>query len=76
MMTNEFFEKPIVNSPYEHPGRHWELDEQGQPTQQIIISRRSAEFIMPIPNPKSVRDLRSNSLNLIKTDELGLSSAA
>ena len=26
-MSNPFFEKPILNSPYEYPSRHWELDE-------------------------------------------------
>jgi hypothetical protein len=29
-MENIFFEKPILNSPYEYPSRHWELDTQGQ----------------------------------------------
>jgi type III restriction enzyme len=48
-MTNAFFERPILNSPYEYPGRHWELDEEGQPTQRIIESRRVASFITPIP---------------------------
>ncbi len=51
-MTNPFFEKPILNSPYDYPSRHWELDDQGQPTQKIIESRRLAEFITPIPKPK------------------------
>src|SRR5208283_17373 len=51
-MGNPFFEHPILNSPYEIPTRHWELDEQGQPTQKIIESRRRAEFITPIPKPK------------------------
>ena len=32
--------------------RHWELDDDGQPTQQIIETRRRAEFITPIPKPK------------------------
>jgi type III restriction enzyme len=41
-MENRFFEKPILNSPYEYPVRHWELDPQGQPTQKIIEKRRSA----------------------------------
>ena len=50
-MENPFFEKPILNSPYEYPGRHWELDASGQPTQQIIETRRKAEFITPIPKP-------------------------
>lgn len=51
-MSNPFFDHPILNSPYEVPRRHWELDEEGQPTQQIIESRRSAKFITPIPKPK------------------------
>ncbi len=51
-MANPFFEHPILNSPYETPQRHWELDEQGQPTQRIIESRRRAEFITPIPRAK------------------------
>ncbi|MBN6742152.1 hypothetical protein JKG47_16780 [Acidithiobacillus sp. MC6.1] len=34
-MQNPFFQKPILNSPYGYPQRHWELDEQGQPTQRI-----------------------------------------
>ena len=51
-MTNQFFDKPILNSPYEYPRRHWELDELGQPTQKIIAKRRDAKFITPIPKPK------------------------
>ncbi|MDO8431338.1 MAG: DEAD/DEAH box helicase family protein [Candidatus Binatus sp.] len=51
-MANEFFEHPILNSPYEYPSRHWELDDAGQPTQNIIDRRRAAKFITPIPKPK------------------------
>lgn len=51
-MDNVFFEHPILNSPYEYPSRHWELDENGQPTQKIVEKRRLAEFITPIPKPK------------------------
>jgi hypothetical protein len=51
-MPNPFFDHPILNSPYECPLRHWELDEAGQPTQKIVESRRSAKFITPIPKPK------------------------
>jgi hypothetical protein len=39
-MSNEFFEKPILNSPYGCPSRHWELDKSGQPTRQILERRR------------------------------------
>jgi type III restriction enzyme len=51
-MTNPFFDHPILNSPYAYPARHWELDDQGQLTQQIIERGRRAEFITPIPKPR------------------------
>jgi type III restriction enzyme len=51
-MSNPFFDHPILNSPYECPQRHWELDSSGQPTQKVIEKRRRAEFITPIPKPK------------------------
>jgi len=51
-MSNPFFERPILNSPYERPVRHWELDSNGQPTQKISEFRRRADFITPIPKPK------------------------
>lgn len=51
-MTDVFFEQPILNSPYSYPSRHWELDPLGQPTGKVIETRRSAEFITPIPKPK------------------------
>ena len=49
---NLFFEQPILNSPYECPAQHWELDSDGQPTQKILPFRRMADFITPIPKPK------------------------
>lgn len=51
-MSDRFFEQPILNSPYEYPSSHWELDAAGQPTTKILHSRRIAEFITPIPKPK------------------------
>ena len=51
-MENPFFDRPIINSPYEYPSKYWELDKTGQPTQKIIESRRGADFITPIPKPK------------------------
>ena len=72
-MTDAFFEKPILNSPYDYPGRHWELDKSGQPTQQIIEKRRRAEFITPIPKPKKRKG--SGEQAAMAFDEgLGLSS--
>jgi type III restriction enzyme len=54
-MGNPFFEHPILNSPYEYPKRHWELDGSGQPTQKIIDNRRPADFVTPIPKPRRQR---------------------
>ena len=53
-MINPCFDRPIL-PPYFKPARHWELDATGQPTQQIIENRRSAEFITPIPKPRKRR---------------------
>lgn len=54
-MTDRFFDQPILNSPYLEPQQHWELDPEGQPTGQILGSRRRSDFIAPIPKPKKQR---------------------
>lgn len=51
-MDDRFFTEPILNSPYEYPSRHWELDDDGQPTQRIADGRRKVSFITPIPKTK------------------------
>src|SRR5690606_39102711 len=51
-MSNAFFEQPILNSPYEYPGRHWDLDPSGQPTGTIVDRRRRVALITPVPKPK------------------------
>ena len=51
-MTASFFERPILNSPYECPSQHWELDADGQPTHHIIDKRRISDLITPVPKPK------------------------
>ncbi|MGV3710388.1 MAG: BPTD_3080 family restriction endonuclease [Gemmatimonas sp.] len=53
-MSTEFFNAPILNSPYEAPTRHWELDDSGQPTQRIAPGRRNVSFLTPIPRPKKL----------------------
>ena len=72
-MGNPFFEHPILNSPYECPHRHWELDPQGQPTQKIIEARRRAEFITPIPKPKKVKG-KSSQQAFVFDEGKGLST--
>jgi type III restriction enzyme len=72
-MDNRFFEKPVLNSPYEYPARYWELDDDGQPTQKIIEKRRSAKFITPIPKPKK-RKGAQKQLSLVLDEGKGLST--
>jgi len=72
MDTNQFFNRPILNSPYAPPGLHWELDSSGQPTQGILDYRRPADFITPIPKPKKRRS--SGQEVIVFEEEDGISS--
>ena len=72
-MSNPFFDHPILNSPYAYPRRHWELDDDGQPTQQINETRRSAKFITPIPKPKK-RKGAARQEGFVFENEAGLST--
>lgn len=72
-MDNRFFEHPILNSPYEYPVRHWELDASGQPTQEIIENRRLAEFITPVPKPRK-RKSASEQQQMVFDEGKGLST--
>jgi type III restriction enzyme len=70
-MAQTFFEKPILNSPYEHPRQHWELDENGQPTNRIISNRRQSKYITPIPKAKKQK---KSQKDLIFDEGKGLST--
>ena len=72
-MSNPFFDHPILNSPYECPAQHWELDEDGQPTQKTIETRRPAKFITPIPKPKK-RQKSATQEGFVFDDGKGLST--
>ena len=72
-MGNQFFEQPILNSPYEYPSRHWELDSDGQPTQRIIEQRRSAQFITPIPKPRKQKG-KAQQQQFVLSEGHGLST--
>jgi len=74
-MANPFFDHPILNSPYAYPTWHWELDDQGQPTQRILDSRRRAEFITPIPKPRK-RTGSDTQQQRVFDEGKGLSTAA
>ncbi len=72
-MSNPFFDHPILNSPYEYPLRHWELDSSGQPTQRVLEKRRRAEFITPIPKPKKWK-ITAQQEEIVFDEGIGLST--
>ncbi|MEQ1718326.1 MAG: DEAD/DEAH box helicase family protein [Hyphomicrobium sp.] len=69
-----FFEKPILNSPYEEPWRHHALDPDGQPLNEPPRDgRRRSEFITPVPQPRKKKqraDKAQGKLGLEPTDDI------
>lgn len=61
-MSTAFFDRPILNSPYQYPSRHWELDEHGQPTEHILEHRRKASFVTPVPRPKKTKGAKGRKI--------------
>ena len=54
-MSVAFYDQPVLNSPYEYPGRHWQLQD-GVPTGDIVDSRRVAEYVTAVvPRPRQQR---------------------
>ena len=69
-MSSEFFNSPILNSPYQEPARHWELDANGQPTSVVVQRRRTSALVSPIPKAKKVRGKAAVQADLL-ADALG-----
>jgi hypothetical protein len=73
-MSNLFFEKPILNSPYHYPEKNWELDKHGQPTQKVLVkedrSTLNSDISRPFPKPASgciaVKDINHLGYEVIK----------
>lgn len=74
-VSEAFFEKPILNSPYRYPGRHWELDKDGQPTNLIIESRRRSDLITPVPKGKKQKAAAKSQSEMVFDAGEGLSTA-
>ena len=73
-MSDQFFERPILNSPYEYPAQHWELDDDGQPTNRILDSRRGSALITPVPTPRKRRKSKDQT-EMVLDAGAGLSTA-
>ena len=54
--SNAFYDRPILNSPYKYPTRHWELDGDNRPTNRVTDSRRPSSYVSPIPKPRKTAD--------------------
>jgi len=75
-MSDHFFERPILNSPYELPKWHHDLDPDGQPTDRPPVpGRRRSELITPVPQPKRKAKAPANQAKMTFTDGKGLSDA-
>jgi type III restriction enzyme len=59
-----FFEKPILNSPYAMPKKHWELDDDGRPTDTVLERRRRSALISAMPAAKSKKKVQQDELEL------------
>ena len=44
-----FDNNPILNSPYGYPKKHWQLNDEGQPTGVVNSGRRGSFHLVPIP---------------------------
>ena len=78
-MPSDFFEQPILNSPYEYPSQHWELDAEGQPTNNILEARRKSAFVTPVPKPRKRRrgrDKKQAELVFKEEETAGITTAA
>ncbi len=50
-MAQVIIENPILNSPYEEPGRHFQFTEDGI-TDEVVESRRTSSYFVPIAQPR------------------------
>jgi type III restriction enzyme len=44
-----FVDNPIINSPFERPKWHFELEDNGQPTGKKLAERRRSIYVVPVP---------------------------
>jgi len=73
-VPENFFDKPILNSPYTVPTRHHALDGEGQPLDgPPVDGRRRSELITPVPKPKKKKGKKEQGKFTFE-DGSGLSS--
>jgi type III restriction enzyme len=50
-VADAVIDNPILNAPFEEPGRHWKFERDGI-TNEIVDGRRVSSYFMPIPKSK------------------------
>jgi len=64
-VTNSFYERPILNSPYAPPSLYHPLDDTGQPIEgEPIKGRRPSKFVVPVPASRKKAAAAQASLDL------------
>ena len=52
-MSKNFYDKPIINTPYKEPNCHYEFDDKGEPLDGPPVSnRRESKYYTPVPKPR------------------------
>ena len=75
-VAETFFEQPILNSPYEIPTRHHDLDADGQPTNRPPLQgRRRSALITPVPKPRKRKQRSAKQAEMCSPTPEGLSDA-
>ena len=67
-MSEAFFDSPILNSPYANPDRHWQLDDNGQPTGLVLHGRRRSDLTTPIPKARTSRGKAQSQAEFFSDD--------
>jgi type III restriction enzyme len=63
-----FVDNPVINSPFEEPKRHHQLNEEGQPTGIVSSGRRESMQIVPVAAAR--RRVKQGELELGESNEL------
>src|ERR1017187_8294206 len=50
-MAQVIIPNPVLNSPFDEPGRHFYFNEDGI-TDKVVESRRLSSYFVPVPKPK------------------------
>ena len=74
-MDNDFFKKPILNSPYEYPVRHWELDALGSQLKGLLKTGAAPSSLCLCPRLESTK-LHPEQKAMVFDEGKGLSTQA